>query len=130
MSRKGYIAPLPRGSASSMQEQRHRNIGIPGVKPPDRVCDDPLCPWHGTLPVRGQIMRVKVVSTKMNRVATVVHEYLHYVEKYKRYERRRKKKHVRVPPCIDVKPGDEVIIGETRPLAKSVSFVVLGKVER
>ncbi|MEM0376675.1 MAG: 30S ribosomal protein S17 [Thermofilum sp.] len=109
--------------------QRARNIGIPGVSPPDRTCDDQLCPWHGTLPVRGQIMRVRVVNVKMSRVATVVHEYLHFVKKYKRYERRRKKKHVRVPPCIDVKPGDEVLIGETRPLAKSVSFVVLGKVK-
>jgi len=112
-----------------MEGQKVRNVGIPGLTPPEKVCNDPLCPWHGKLPVRGQIIRVKVVSMKMNRVATVVHEYLHYVEKYKRYERRRKKKHVRVPPCIDVKPGDEVIIGETRPLAKSVSFVVLAKVK-
>jgi small subunit ribosomal protein S17 len=36
---------------------------------------------------------------------------------------------VRVPPCIEVRPGDTVIVGETRPLAKSVSFVVLGKAE-
>lgn len=113
-----------------MQEQKHRNIGISGVSPPDRICNDPLCPWHGTLPVRGQILRASVASVKMDRVATVIHEYLHYVEKYRRYERRRKKKHVRVPPCIEVQPGDEVIIGETRPLAKSVSFVVLGKVKR
>ncbi|MFZ8854746.1 MAG: 30S ribosomal protein S17 [Thermofilaceae archaeon] len=112
-----------------MEGQKVRNVGIPGLTSPEKVCNDPLCPWHGKLPVRGQIMRVKVVSMKMNRVATVVHEYLYYVEKYKRYERRRKKKHVRVPPCIGVKPGDEVIIGETRPLAKSVFFVVLAKVK-
>jgi small subunit ribosomal protein S17 len=110
-------------------EKRHRNIGIPGIKPPEKTCNDPLCPWHGKLPVRGTIMRVRVEKVKMNKTAVVVHEYLHYVPKYMRYERRRKKKHVRVPPCIEVRPGDMVIIGETRPLAKSVSFVVLGKAE-
>lgn len=66
------------------------------------------------------------MKVKMNKTAVVVHEYLHYVPKYKRYERRRKKKRVRVPPCIEVKPSNRVIIGETRPLAKTVSFVVLG----
>jgi len=110
-------------------EGQHRNIGIPGIPPPSRTCNDPLCPWHGKLPVRGVLMEVTVEKVKMNKTAVVVHEYLHYVPKYMRYERRRKKKHVRVPPCIDVKPGDRVIIGECRPLAKSVSFVVLAKVE-
>lgn len=106
-----------------------RNIGIPNVKPPKKTCNDPLCPWHGTLPVRGQVMQVRVEKVKMHRTAVVVHEYLHYDKKYMRYEKRRKKKRVHVPPCIDIKPGDLVVIGETRPLAKSVSFVVLGKVE-
>jgi len=109
--------------------QKTRNIGIPGVKPPERTCDDPCCPWHGTLPVRGTLMRVKVEKIKMNKTAVVVHEYLHYVPKYMRYEKRRRKKHAHLPPCIDVEPGDWVIIGETRPIAKSVSFVVLGKVK-
>jgi small subunit ribosomal protein S17 len=54
---------------------------------------------------------------------------LHYNPKYKRYERRRKKMHVRVPPCIDVRPGDIVYIGETRPLAKTVRHVVIGRIE-
>ncbi|RLF25269.1 MAG: 30S ribosomal protein S17 [Thermoprotei archaeon] len=106
-----------------------RNLGIPGVNPPPEECDDELCPWHGKLPVRGRILEGKVVSTKMQRTITVLHEYLHYVPKYKRYERRRKKIHARCPPCIKVKEGDIVIIGECRPLAKTVSFVVIGKKE-
>ncbi len=74
-------------------------------------------------------MRVRVVKLKMHRTAVVEHEYLYYDKKYMRYEKRRKKKRVHVPPCIDVKPGDVVVIGETRPISKSVSFVVLGKAE-
>ncbi len=110
-----------------MSSTVHRNVGIPGLKSPEKACNDPLCPWHGKLPVRGMVMEVKVKKVKAHRMAVVVHEYLHYVPKYMRYERRRKLKHVRVPPCIEVQPGDRVIIGETRPLAKSISFVVLSK---
>ncbi len=106
-----------------------RHVGIPGLKPPSKSCNDPLCPWHGTLPVRGKILEGKVVSTRMQRTITILHEYLLYIPKYKRYERRRRKIHAHLPPCIEVKEGDVVIIGETRPLSKTVHFVVLAKKE-
>jgi len=104
-----------------------RNVGIPGIKPPEKTCEDPNCPFHGKLPVRGILLEGTVVSTKMDNTVTVLHEYLHYVPKYMRYERRRKKIHAHLPPCIEVKVGDRVIIGECRPLSKTVAFVVLGK---
>jgi len=106
-----------------------RHVGIPGVNPPPKTCNDPLCPWHGSLSVRGRILEGRVVSTKMQRTISVLHEYLHYVPKYKRYERRRKKIHAHLPPCIEVKEGDIVVIGECRPIAKTVHFVVVGKRE-
>lgn len=111
-----------------MGKVTHRDLGIPGLKPPEKVCSDPLCPWHGELSVRGMLMEVKVEKVKAHKMAVVVHEYLYYVPKYMRYEKRRKVKHVRVPPCIDIQPGDRVVIGETKPLAKSISFVVLSKI--
>lgn len=107
-----------------------KNIGIPGVNPPERECNDPKCPWHGHLKVRGALIRGIVVKKKMQRAVVVRHEYLHYAPKYMRYERRKKNIHARLPPCIDVKEGDEVLIGETRPLAKTISFVVIGVVKR
>lgn len=107
--------------------RKARNIGIPWVKPPETVCDDPKCPWHGNLRVRGILLEGRVEKVKMQKTAVVVRDYLHYVPKYKRYERRRSKIHAHLPPCIDVKPGDEVIMGETRPIAKSVAFVILAK---
>ncbi|MCD6563599.1 MAG: 30S ribosomal protein S17 [Thermoproteales archaeon] len=113
-----------------MESVKVRNVGIPGVKPPEDTCSDPLCPWHGSLPVRGMVFTVKVEKVKAHKMIVVSHEYLHFVKKYMRYEKRRRKKHAYLPPCIKVQPGDLVVIGETRPLAKSVSFVVLGKVER
>jgi len=102
-----------------------RNIGIPGIEPPQKTCNDPLCPWHGHIKVRGLILEGVVVKAKMEKTVVVEREYLHYNRKYRRYEKRRSKIHAHLPPCIEVREGDRVIIGETRPLAKTVHFVVL-----
>ncbi len=107
---------------------RTKNVGIPGVNPPKATCNDENCPYHGTLRVRGMILEGKIIKFKANKTAVFEREYLYYDSKYKRYERRRSRIHVHVPPCVEVKEGDRVIIGECRPIAKSVSFVVLGKV--
>ncbi|MCY0868807.1 MAG: 30S ribosomal protein S17 [Desulfurococcus sp.] len=113
-----------------MSQVKVNNIGIPGVQPPEKTCSDPKCPWHGNLKVRGVILTGVVVKKRMHRTVVVRHEYLHYVKKYMRYEKRHKNIHAHLPPCIDVSEGDTVIIGETRPLAKTVSFVVLGVARR
>ncbi len=105
-----------------------RNIGI-DIKPPSKTCNDPECPFHGSLSVRGKILEGKVVNNLAKKMVVIEREYLHYVKKYMRYERRRSKIHAHLPPCIEVTKGDKVMIGECRPLAKTVSFVVLGKVE-
>ncbi len=107
-----------------------KNLKIPGVNPPEKTCDDPNCPWHGTLRVRGVILEGVVEKFRAQRTAVVRHDYIYYVKKYKRYEKRSKKIHAHVPPCIDVKEGDVVVIGETRPIAKTVKFVVLGVKKR
>ncbi len=104
-------------------------LKIPGVRPPSTSCSDPNCPWHGSLKVRGILLQVVVEKLRTKSTAVVRHDYLYYDSKYKRYEWRRTRKHVHVPPCIEIKPGDKVVIGETRPLSKTVKFVVLGKLE-
>jgi len=104
-----------------------RNIGLP-VKPPSEVCDDDECPFHGTLPVRKKILQGKVVSFKMKNTVVVQRDYLHYVPKYMRYERRRSRIPAHCPPCLKVKEGDTVKIAECRPLSKTVSWVVVEKV--
>ena len=107
----------------------YRDIGV-DAKPPEKECNDPNCPWHGNLKVRGQIMEGVVVSDKMNNTVVVEREYLRYVKKYERYEKRRRKYHVHNPPCIDAKVGDKVRFMECRPLSKTVSFVIIEKIER
>ncbi len=120
----GDIITFPNGT-----KVRVANIGIPWIQPPAAACDDPECPWHGHLKIRTKLLEVEVESVRMHKSAVVIHEWIHYVPKYKRYERRRRKIHVRVPECIEIKPGDKVIIAETRPLAKTISWVVIGKKE-
>jgi small subunit ribosomal protein S17 len=108
------------------KKKRAKNPGIPGVEIPEKVCNDPNCPFHGNIRVRGAILRGIVVSDDMEATVVVRHDYLHYDKKYRRYERRKSLIHAHNPPCINAKKGDKVIIGETRPISKTVSFVVLG----
>jgi len=107
-----------------------RNIGLPGVEAPEKECDDPNCPFHGSLSVRGIVLEGTVVSDKMDKTVVVEREYLHYVRKFRRYERRRSKIHAHNPPCINAKKGDKVLIAETRPISKTVSFVVVKILEK
>ncbi|HHF55551.1 MAG TPA: 30S ribosomal protein S17 [Thermoplasmatales archaeon] len=101
-------------------------IGIEVEEPKER-CDDPNCPFHGHLKVRGIILRGRVVSTAMQKTVVVERERLHYVPKYERYEKRTSRYKAHLPPCIKVEKGDEVIIMECRPLSKTKHFVVVGK---
>ncbi|MUN28551.1 30S ribosomal protein S17 [Sulfuracidifex metallicus] len=104
-----------------------KEVGVQGVSVPSNKCQDNNCPYHGTLRVRGMIDEGLLVKYRARNMGVVEREYLYYNSKYKRYEKRRSKIHAHIPPCLDVKEGDRVIIGETRQLAKSISFVVLGK---
>jgi small subunit ribosomal protein S17 len=98
-------------------------------KKPRKVCEDTNCPFHGELPVRGRVFKGIVVSEKMDKTVVVERNYLSYISKFMRYERRRSRIPSHNPPCIDAKEGDHVTIAETRPISKTVSFVVVEKLE-
>jgi small subunit ribosomal protein S17 len=98
-------------------------------KKPKKTCDDVNCPFHGELPVRGRVLEGTVVSAKMDKTVIVERDYLSYISKFKRYERRRSRIPSHKPPCIDLKEGDRVTIAESRPISKTVVFVVVEKVE-
>jgi len=101
-----------------------RNIGVTVISP-RKTCDDELCPFHGTLSVRGKLLTGIVSSAKAPKMVVVSREYPRPTPKYKRYQRSRSKVHAYLPTCIDVKEGAEVKIAECRPLSKTVSFVVI-----
>lgn len=107
------------------KKSKVRNIGIPNVEPPEKICDDAHCPFHGNLTVRGHIMEGIVVSTMMHKTIVFQSDFLSLIKKYARYERRRSKKLAHLPSCIEVKVGDTVKVVECRPLSKNVSSVVV-----
>ncbi|MGQ9507239.1 MAG: 30S ribosomal protein S17 [Candidatus Bathycorpusculaceae bacterium] len=98
-------------------------------KKPKKTCNDRNCLFHGELPIRGRILDGYVVSAKMDKTVIVKRDYLHYVLKFMRYERRHSRIPSHNPPCIDAKEGDRVVIAECRPISKTVSFVVVEKME-
>ena len=55
-------------------------IGI-DVTEPKTKCDDPNCPFHGSLPVRGQILEVIVTSDKAERTITVERSFYKFISK-------------------------------------------------
>lgn len=86
---------------------------------------DKKCPFTGQVSIRGRILRGVVKSTSMKRTVIVRREYLKYVSKFNRYEKRHKNIPAHISPAFEAKNGDEVIIGECRPLTKTVRFNVL-----
>ncbi len=101
-----------------------RDIGL-DVPAPTKRCADQYCPFHGHLPVRGEIIRGVVVSAAMQGTVVVARERTRFVRKYERYEKRTSRHHAHNPTCVDAKEGDMVTIAECRPIAKTVAFVVV-----
>ncbi len=103
-----------------------KSIGI-GVEPPEKECNDPKCPWHGKLPVRGRVFTGVVKSAKSHNTVVVEWGYHKKIPKYERYERRKSRVVAYNPECIHARENDVVIIAECRPLSKTKSFVVVKK---
>lgn len=105
-----------------------RNIGL-GFKIPKEAIEgtyiDHKCPFTGDIRIRGRILRGVVRTHKMTRSVIVRRDYLHYVPKYKRYEKRHKNVPAHLSPCFRLHEGDIVTIGECRPLSKTIRFNVI-----
>ena len=97
------------------------------MKPKKQACEDPNCPVHGSLKVRGREFVGQVVSDSAQKTVKVQWEWQNFVPKYERYEKKRTTVQAHNPSCIDVKVGDQVLIKETRPISKTKKFVVIEK---
>jgi small subunit ribosomal protein S17 len=90
-------------------------------------CKDRLCPFHGKdrLKLRGRTFEGTVIRKLQGRV-TIQFERMLKVKKYERYEKRRTKLHARLPDCLksDINIGDIIEVSETRPISKTIHFVV------
>ena len=105
-------------------------IGLDVEQPPEpsdpESYDYETCPFYGELPVRGQVLEGRVVSTDMDRTVVVEREYDVSVPKYDRHMKRRSRIPAHVPGVLEpLSVGDTVKIAETRPLSKTKSHVVV-----
>ncbi|MBU0628317.1 MAG: 30S ribosomal protein S17 [Nanoarchaeota archaeon] len=110
-------------------KETSKNIGIK-VKSNSNSCNDPNCPFHGSLKCRGKIFTGTISSTKMQKTATVEFERQAVIPKYERYEKRRTKIKAHNPECLGAREGDIVRISECRPLSKTKNFVVIENLGR
>src|SRR6266571_2881905 len=101
-----------------------RDVGI-DVPVPTTPCTDAKCPFHGRLPVRGQMLEGVVVSTRMQNTVVIERQYLRFIRKYQRYEKRTRRMNVHAPPCLGLQIGHRVLAMECRPLGKTVHFVAI-----
>ena len=107
----------------------YKSIGL-GFKTPKEAIEgsyvDKKCPFTGNVSIRGRILKAMVISTKMKRTIVIRRDYLQFVSKYRRFEKRHKNVSVHCSPCfLNVREGDVVTVGQCRPLAKTVRFNVL-----
>lgn len=105
-----------------------KNVGL-GIKTPKEAIEgnyvDKKCPFTGNVTIRGRLLSGTVKTTKMDRTIIIRRDYLHYIRKYHRYEKRHKTLPAHCSPCFRVNPGDQVLVGQCRPLSKTVRFNVL-----
>ncbi|CEP61198.1 40S ribosomal protein uS17 LALA0_S02e08922g [Lachancea lanzarotensis] len=123
-----HIFTNPKAKANRRTKRWYKNVGL-GFKTPKTAIEgsyiDKKCPFTGLVSIRGKILSGVVVSTKMHRTIVIRRDYLHYVPKYNRYEKRHKNVSVHVSPAFRVEVGDIVTVGQCRPISKTVRFNVL-----
>lgn len=124
-----FVARKKRAIGKSAKPMRwFKSVGL-GIKTPNAAVEgnyvDKKCPFTGNVSIRGRILKGLVVSTKMKRTVVVRRDYLHYVSKYRRFEKRHKNTAVHCSPAFPVKEGDIVTMGQCRPLSKTVRFNVV-----
>src|SRR5688572_20396680 len=122
MAEKKGSAKASRAAASPSPGARDIGLDVPV---PSAPCQDPKCPFHGRLSVRGQALEGIVVSTRMQRTVVIEREYLRYIGKYERFEKRTRRINVHAPPCLGLQVGHRVLAMECRPLGKTVHFVAI-----
>ena len=61
----------------------------------------------------------------MHRNVVIRRDYLHYIKKYNRFEKRHRNLTAHCSPAFRLTIGDVVTVGQCRPLAKTVRFNVI-----
>ena len=59
-----------------------------------------------------------------DRTVVIRRDYLHYIKKYNRYEKRHKNLSAHVSPALTVKEGDMVVVGQCRSVTVNPPFAL------
>jgi len=106
----------------------YKSCGL-GIKTPRTAIEgtyvDKKCPWTGNVTIRGKMITGVIKTTKMKNTCIIRKDYLHYITKYQRFEKRHKNTPVHVSPAFRISPGDEILAGQCRPISKTVRFNML-----
>merc|ERR1711939_595256 len=101
----------PRPQRAEELARVYEDVGL-GFRTPKAAIEgayiDKKCPFTGMVSIRGRILTGTVVSTKMHRTLIIRREYLHFVPKYARYEKRHNNLAAHVSPAFRVEDGDQV----------------------
>ena len=120
------VKTKPMKAKTKPTKAKTRNIGLPVKNPKEKPGDgDNKNPFNGSLSIRGKIFEGIVIKSMAKNTVILEKESPIYFEKFKRYGRSKNRIHAHVPSNLDVNEGDHVMAAECRPLAKSVSFVVV-----
>ncbi|MHA1885291.1 MAG: 30S ribosomal protein S17, partial [Promethearchaeota archaeon] len=93
-------------------------------------CNDEVCPFHGSTRIRGKITQGVVVSKKSRNTVIIRRDYVQFVKKFQRYERRNTRLACHLPECLshEIEIGDLIRVGESRKISKTKAFIVLNKI--
>ncbi|KAK2721997.1 hypothetical protein QYM36_002525, partial [Artemia franciscana] len=103
-----FLARKAGGKKKSLRY--YKNVGL-GFKTPRDAIEgtyiDKKCPFTGNVFIRGRILTGIVIKMKMQRTIVIRRDYLHYVKKYNRFEKRHKNMSVHLSPAFNHQPTDE-----------------------
>ena len=101
-----------------------------GFKTPQAAIEgqyvDHKCPFTSKVSIRGRFFKGVVLSNKMTRTLILRRDYLHFIKKYNRFEKRHHNLPAHCSPAFPrVKIGDVVTVGQCRPISKTVRYNTL-----
>lgn len=82
--------------------------------------------FSGKVNIRGKLITGVIKTVKMKNTIIIRKDYLHYIKKYNRFEKRHKNTPVHVSPAFRVKQGDEILAGQCRRALKMVPVYTQG----
>ena len=127
---KGVFMNAKKAASKKDRVPRYfKKVGL-GFKTPASAIEgsyiDQKCPFTSPVSIRGRIFKGVVLSNKMFRTITIRRDYLHYIKKYNRFEKRHHNVSAHLSPAFArVKIGDVVTVGQCRPISKTVRFNVV-----